>query len=213
MMTLPLTNPCEAVEEVLDDLEGILSVRHDYDEGPLVDVRALYAEICANGPGETELEESDEHSGDKARMDAYRNTYLRLSLSHCAASVEFYQNGHDAYAWWRAMKASRCAGIVAGVSMGLQLGLQSFVGKDNVQKRWGPNQKLREFVERRYDEECKSRPSTQWSANKMAKELEKEVLQERDRLGVSIKDEEMCRRISEWIRGFASYKARKKPTK
>lgn len=213
MMELPLATPHEAVEDVLDDLECIFSVRHDYDETPPVDVRVLYAAICANGAGQIELAESAERAGDKARMDAYRSFYLRVSLSHCAVAVELCRNGHVADAWGRAMKAKRFAGMVAGVSKGLQLGLQSFVGKDNIQKRWAPNQELRAFTERRYEEECLIRRSTQCSANNMAKLLESEVRQERDRLRATVKDEEVCRRISEWIRASEFYKSRKIGTK
>ena len=213
MMEFPLANPREAIADVLDDLECILSVRHDYDESPPVDVHALYAEICANWNGNFEIEEPADHTGDKARMDTYRNFCLRVSLSHCVVAVELCRNGRDADAWGRVMKAKRFAGMVAGVSVGLKLGLQSFLGKENVLKRWAPNQELRAYAERRYDEECLRRPSTQWSANNMAKLLESEVRQERDRLGASVKDEEMCRRISDWIRASAFYKSRKSPAK
>jgi hypothetical protein len=212
-MEFPLANPSEAIADVLDDLERILSVRHDYDESPSVDVRALYAEICANGIVQIEFVEPAKKAGDKVRMDAYRNFYLRASLLHCAVAVELSRNGRDADAWGRVMKAKRFSGMLAGVSISLQLGLQSYLGKDNVQKRWGPNQKLREFAKCRYEEECKRRPSTQWSAYNMAKLLESEVRQERDRLGVSIKDEELCRRISDWIRASALYKSRKSTAK
>jgi hypothetical protein len=213
MMEFPLTNPGEAIADVLDDLECIFSVRHDYDESPSVDVRALYAEICANGTGKNEFAESADNTGDKARMDAYRDFYLRVSLSHCAVAVELCRNGRDADAWGRAMKAKRFAGMVAGVSIGLQLGLQSFVGKESVQKRWGPNQELRAFAVRRYEEECLIRPFTQCSANNMAKLLESEVRKERDRLGVKVKDEEMSRWISDTIRKSPGYKSRKSTAK
>ena len=43
----------------------------------------------------------------------------------------------------------------------------------------------------------------------MAKELETEALKKRDRLGLTVKDEELCRKISDWIRGSVFYKSRK----
>lgn len=208
-----LLSPMEAVEKVIDDFEALFGIRHKTDDSPYIDVRKMYADILENGLAPMPFPDDQNCSGDKERLDNNRAFFLALGLHQCVEATRSYQHGMIAKAWGMCIDAAKSAGMAAGYSSALRFGLQSILGRQSVRIRWVPNKKLRSFAIRRYMEEYPLRAETKRSANNMATLLESEVLQERDRLGASVKDEEMRRRISEWIRASAFYRSRKTPAK